>query len=108
MSQLGYFALGLFGIALIALGMRLWDVAGYVFAAAILFERQREREEREHADPVLRPEQRPHLERRGPQQPETAPLEADAGEDPAFQCRVGGSKWIPNVPARRTSITTRL
>lgn len=37
MSQLGYFALGLFGIALIALGMRLWDVAGYVFAAAILF-----------------------------------------------------------------------
>lgn len=37
MSEFGYFALGLFGIALIALGMRLWDVAGYVFAAAALF-----------------------------------------------------------------------
>ena len=33
---------------------------------------------------------------------------ADAGEDPAFQCRIGGSRWIPNLPARWTSITTRL
>lgn len=37
MSQLGYFALGCVGIALVALGMRWWGVSAYVFVVAIVF-----------------------------------------------------------------------